>query len=68
LINNFADVLGQLGGAKITRGINDGRIIGVSITFESVMPRSGGVDGLQLSLSADAKNALRWEGADCWPK
>jgi hypothetical protein len=54
LINNFADVLGELGGAKITRGISDGRIIGVSIAFESVMPCSGGVDGLQLSLSAGA--------------
>jgi hypothetical protein len=55
LINNFADVIFKLGGTKITLGIDDGRIIGVSVTFESIVPRSGGIHGLQLSLSADAK-------------
>jgi hypothetical protein len=55
LINNFADVLCELGSAKITLGIGDGRIIGVSVAFEGVVPASGGIHGLQLSLSADAK-------------
>jgi hypothetical protein len=55
LINNFADVLCELGGAKITLGISDGGIIGISVAFEGVVPRSGSVHGLQLSLSADAK-------------
>jgi hypothetical protein len=68
LINNFTDVIFKLGGTKITSGIGDNRIAGISVAFESIVPRSGGVHGLQLSLSADAKNALRWEGTDCWPK
>jgi hypothetical protein len=54
LINNFADVIFKPGSTKITFGIGDNRIIGVSVTFESVVPRSGGIHGLQLSLSADA--------------
>jgi hypothetical protein len=54
LINYLADVLSELGGTEITLGIGDNRITGVSVTFESVVPRSGGVHGLQLSLSADA--------------
>jgi hypothetical protein len=54
LINDFADVLCECGGAKITPSISDGRIIGVSVAFESIVPRSGGIHGLQLSLSADA--------------
>ena len=55
MINNLADVLCESGGAKITPSISDGRITGVSVAFESVVPRSGGIHGLQLSLSADAK-------------
>jgi hypothetical protein len=55
LINDLADVLCESGGAKITPSISDGRIIGVSVAFESIVPRSGGIHGLQLSLSADAK-------------
>jgi hypothetical protein len=54
LINNFADVLSELGGTKITLGISDGRIIGVSVAFESVVPPSGGIHGLQLNLAAGA--------------
>jgi hypothetical protein len=54
LINNFADVIFKLGGTKITLGIGDDRIIGVSVAFESVVPRSGGIDRLQVCLSADA--------------
>jgi hypothetical protein len=54
LINNLADVLCELCGTKITLGIGDNRITGVSVTFEGVVPRSGGVHGLQLSLAADA--------------
>jgi len=55
LINDLANVLCERGGAKITLGIGNGRIVGVPVTFESVVPRSGGAHGLQLSLSADAK-------------
>jgi len=55
LINDFADVLSELGGTKITLGIGNGRIIGVSVAFEGVVPRSGGIHGLQLNLAADAK-------------
>ena len=55
LINDFADVILKLGGTKITLGIGDNRIIGVSVAFESVVPPSGGIHGLQLNLAADAK-------------
>jgi hypothetical protein len=54
LIDNFANVIFKLGGTKITLGIGDNRITGVSVAFEGVVPRSGGIHGLQLSLSADA--------------
>jgi hypothetical protein len=54
LINDIANVLCELGGTKIALGIGDNRIIGVSVAFESVVPRSGSVYGLQSSLSADA--------------
>jgi hypothetical protein len=53
-VNDVADVLSELGGAKITLGISDGRIIGVSVAFESVVPPSGGIHGLQLNLAAGA--------------
>jgi hypothetical protein len=48
LIDNFADVIFKLGGTKITLGVGDNRIIGVSVAFECVVPRSGGVHGLQI--------------------
>jgi hypothetical protein len=48
LINNLADVIFKLGGTKITLGIGDSRIIGVSVAFECVVPRSSGVHGLQI--------------------
>jgi hypothetical protein len=47
-------VLSELGGTKITLSISDGRIIGVSVAFECVVPPSGGIDGLQLNLAAGA--------------
>jgi hypothetical protein len=36
-------------------GVGNRRIVGLSVAFEGVVPRSGGVHGLQWSLSADAK-------------
>jgi hypothetical protein len=47
LINNLADVIFKLRSAKITPSISDRRIIGISVAFEGVVPRSGGVHGLQ---------------------
>jgi hypothetical protein len=61
-------VLSELGGTKITSGVGDSRIIGTSVAPECVVAPSGAEHGLQLDLAADAKDALRWEGADCWPK
>jgi hypothetical protein len=69
LINNLADVIFKLRSAKITPSISDRRITSISVAFEGVVPRSGGVHGLQFSTSQwMRKDALRWEGANCWPK
>lgn len=55
LINDLANVLCERGGAKITLCIGNRRITGIPVAFESVVPRTGGIHGLQLDLSADAK-------------